>query len=270
MAWHATLEAWVLTTPLSIEVIDEASATRELDAFTLFLENLLQNSIWHSRHVYWFSDSAAACGALRNWRSGSMALTGVLIRLWNLCKRYKITVTPTWISRSFGYLPAADFLSRVAGRWAQADWSVARRSFEDICQYFRVNPVVDLFASNSNRRTRRYYAKCPESGSLGPWDERVWIDWRPSDVTWAYPPYSTAARMLRSWIQAPSRPWLLALVPADLVVWKDARLEAATAGKRDWSPGWHLLDARGRRAMGPPPTRMVVVLLRGGQTPLTR
>lgn len=142
--------------------------------------------------VYWTSDSTAAVAALEKWRSGSVRVTSVLINLFALCCDHNIVIVPTWVSRELGWLPAADWLSRVVGRRRQAEYTMPDDALRAACTAFRAEPVLDVYASLSNRRFKRYRSAYPEPGSEG---SALAGPWRAS-CAYAFPPYSQLHALL--------------------------------------------------------------------------
>lgn len=167
----------------------------------------------------WFCDSTAAVAGLTNWRSGSDHCTLILQRIARLCCLHGIVVSPVWISRSFGWIPAADYLSREIGRRAQAEWSLQVPEFERICQVLHARPCIDLFASRRSAMLPRYRSQFPEPGSEG---DAFAGPWPPGHV-YAFPPFSQLDRALQHWRLCSARSVLLLVAPADSAALVEAR-----------------------------------------------
>jgi hypothetical protein len=161
--------------------------------------------------VRWFCDSTAACAGLLKWRSGSVECTAVLKRIADLCYSRRIVITPVWISRSFGWIPAADFLSRELGRKAQAEWSLPPSEFSRLCLQFRVRPRLDLFASRANAMLPRFRSLFPERGSEGDAFAAPW----PLGPVYAFPPFSQVDRVLQHWRACSAGSVVLLVAPAN-------------------------------------------------------
>lgn len=193
--------------------------------------------------VRWFCDSTAACAGLLKWRSGSVECTAVLKRIADLCYSRRIVITPVWISRSFGWIPAADFLSRELGRKAQAEWSVQPDEFARLCQQFRVAPRLDLFASRANSMLPRFRSLFPERGSEG---DAFSAPWPPGPV-YGFPPFSQIDRVLQHWRECSSRSVVLLVAPANHPGLAKARMEGEVV-RVSQLECQRLVDSRGQAA----------------------
>ena len=212
--------------------------------------------------VSWTSDSTCAVAALEKWRSGSSAVTNILARIFATSLQHRITIQPSWVSRELQWLPAADYLSRVAGRWQQAEYSVPEHLFSAACDRLRIAPDLDLYASASSRRLPRFRSQHPEPGSEGPalLDPATWH--APSGV-YAFPPFSQLTRLLQVFRAQPHTERMLLLAPrshpaiagaGDLIV-----------GRMDWPEDARLLTHDGTPAPHPPPRDLAFLLLRQRQ-----
>jgi hypothetical protein len=161
--------------------------------------------------VRWYCDSMAAVAGLLKWRSGSDECTAVLRRVAQLCYTRRIVVAPVWVSRSLGWIPAADFLSRELGRKAQAEWSLQQHEFDRVCRDFDVKPRLDLFASKFNSMLPRFRSLFPEQGSEGDAFGAPW----PFGTVYGFPPFSQIDRVLQHWRTGSSRSTLVLVAPAD-------------------------------------------------------
>ena len=204
--------------------------------------------------VRWFSDSTAAVCALKKWRSVSDEVTAVLLRILRLVHRHRIVLRPEWVSRRLGWMPAADYLSRVVGRRAQAEWSVEPEEFERACGELRVRPTLDAFATRHNARCRAFRSRGAESGGRidafgAPWHR----------VTYAFPPFQLCRAAVSHW-ESFGRPGdSLLLLTRDthqptgrIRVLRELRMH----------PTARLLGIDGRRFHSPPPDGLRWVLLR--------
>ena len=204
--------------------------------------------------VRWFSDSTAAVCALRKWRSVSAAVSTVLDRILQLVLTHSIALYPEWVSRELGFQPAADFLSRVVGRRAQAEWSVPRAEFEWACDVFRVRPTLDAFATRSNTRCLAYRSRGAEPGGridafAAPWHR----------VSYAYPPFQLCRAAVAHWSEFGRCGDTLVLLSREPHV-SEGRVRVLR--EMPMRRGARLLDCAGRPFHAPPPTGLRWVLLR--------
>lgn len=252
---------WLLAGGLSAADRLESSAVRELLALQQALRNLECDGWLESPTVVvWYSDSTAATRALVNWRSGSTRLASILTELWSTVLRLQVEVQPQWISRESGWLPGADWLSRIVGRRAQAEWSVPLERVNSVIEELRSpTPVLDAFASAANRRTTRFRSRWPEPGSEGP---AFGDPWR--DVTWAFPPFRMVTAAVQFWLAGPRLPLVL-VVPADDRAALGISLAARSGAVRRTTAVWRepLIDFDGSVASGLGPPLRAVLLQEG-------
>lgn len=201
--------------PLSPDEASESSATRELLALAAAIRDrfgpipsptsaqpiatFVPRAARHlppttpppPTRIRWYSDSTAATAALSKWRSGSPTVTATLRLILALCNHHNIVIFPSWVSRDLGWLPAADYLSRVIGRRRQAEWSIPQGTFDRVCAEARVAPTLDAFASSTNAKCAAFRSRYPEKGSSGDAYSATW-----HRRTWAFPPFSQIPRAL--------------------------------------------------------------------------
>jgi hypothetical protein len=207
--------------------------------------------------VRWFCDSTAAVAGLLKWRSGSSECTAVLRRIAQLCFSRRIVVTPVWVSRSLGWIPAADFLSRELGRKAQAEWSLQPFEFDRLCRQFGVHPRLDLFASRFNAMLPRFRSLFPEEGSEG---DAFGAPWPPGPI-YGFPPFSQIDRVLQHWRTCSARSVVLLVAPAAHPGLAEARSrgEVAQVSRLQCQ---RLVDCRGQAAPQDIPRPLAAFLLR--------
>lgn len=208
---RATAWPWLMAEGLGDDEAEESSAVRELLALVRALSGLAKKGWFATPTILlWTSDSQAATRALTKWRSRSTALAAVLDEVWRLCRLHRVEVRPEWVDRESGWLPGADWLSRVVGRRAQAEWAVPTRVVDSVLSELGAGrPDVDYFASRANRRARRFRSRWPEEGSEGPALARPW-----DAPGWAFPPFGMAAEAVRHWLAGP-RHDLVLILPVD-------------------------------------------------------
>lgn len=148
--------------------------------------------------IRWICDSQCASAALLRWRSGAEGMAAMLVVLALLSRLFGAVVQPIWVARDLGWLPAADWLSREAGRRRQAEWSLGRDTCADLCRRMlqRESPAQDVFATARNSLAPRFLSQFPELGSGGnAWD----VAWEPD--AWVFPPFQQADRAVTRWLE---------------------------------------------------------------------
>lgn len=239
---------WLMVGELSAADKSESSAFRELQALRQAISNLERDG-WLSEptSIVWFSDSTAATQALTRWRSGSAGLAGLLTDLWDTVMRLRLDVRPHWISRSTGWLPGADWLSRVCAQRKQAEWSLPAASVDRVVNELGAPaPLLDAFATAANARTARFRSRWPEAGSEGQAFGDAW-----PVSTWAFPPFSLVGTAVRFWLDGPRHPLVL-VAPVDDDTAANLRPAATAGAVRKTTAPWRepLLDVNGTPADG--------------------
>ena len=157
--------------------------------------------------IRWFCDSTCATAALDRWRSPSDGMAVALLAIAVYGRLFGATIEGNWVGRAYGWIPAADFLSRVAGRQAQAEWSLGHDGAAAVCALLRrPPPSLDAYATRENRVCDRFRARFPEPGSEGAALDSPW-----PYGTWAFPPFSQAAEAVQHWLAGPRRIAILVL-----------------------------------------------------------
>ena len=255
---------------LPTEALSHSSTDRELRALELTLRHLISENPtrWRSRTYFWYSDSTCAVAAISKWRSHSDQLTESLGRIWGICIDNSISIIPHWCSREFQWLPAADFLSRVVGRRAQAEWSVSDTTFDWIIDRLREpRPAIDAFASRANTKLPKFFSRFPEEGSLGPALAERWL---PSAGTyWAFPPFSQVGETIGHWRRSPGTKMIL-LAPEDhpavVAAWRNGDVLRSAP----FPAGHRLIDPNSGREAPHGPTRRLRAFLIGHSGPEAR
>jgi hypothetical protein len=155
-------------------------------------------------------------------------------------------IVPAWVSRDLGWLPAADYLSRVAGRRRQAEWSIPSDSFERACAELRVSPTLDAYASRHNAKCTAFRSRYPEPGSSG---DALAAGWH--RVTYAFPPFSQITLALQHFCTAGRSGDVLLLLapPREVGTMHGVRRVRELA----LDPSTRLVDPSGEPAPGVPP-----------------
>ena len=244
---------------LSDDESAESSAVRELLGLCKALEDRFPAATpepgLQSARIRWFSDSQAAVCALRKWRSRSLPVSLVLRRLLRLVVSRRLVIVPAWVSRELGWLPAADYLSRVVGRRRTAEWSIPAAEFRRACAVLRIVPSLDAFATRANARCRAFRSQHAEAGGRvdafgAPWPR----------ATYAFPPFGLLSGALAHWAgSGRTGDRLLLLAPRDFVC-GDPRVRVVQT--EELAAGTRLLDPRWRRHRQDPPRDLVWRLLR--------
>ena len=171
------------------------------------------------------------------------------------CRIFGASVEAQWVSRELGWLPAADYLSREAGRQRQAEWAFARHDATALARdFFGAPPRVDVFATRANRVADQFCSRYPEAGSLG---NALDTQWGPD--AWAFPPFLTAATAAAHWLRGP-RPRTLWILREESPA--AAMLEAAgvVVRRRVVPSRYHLVDPQGVAAPARGRPKLLAVL----------
>ena len=182
------IAGWTATEVFSDTELTMSSAAREILAVVKGIVALdLRDCV-----IMWHSDATAAVGAIRRWASPSPGMAAVLSLLWREVTSRRLRIHVVHVYRDLALMPAADWLSRVGWREAQAEWALSAADVAAVCTALRFHPDGDLFASRANRRFPVFCSRFLEEGSVGdafytPWPGRAW---------WAFPPWSQRSRFL--------------------------------------------------------------------------
>ncbi len=79
--------------------------------------------------------------------------------------RTKTEVMVVWVAMSAVDIAIAD--SRSKGTASTDEWGVRNEELEPVLRRFGVQPTVDGFASSSNTKCPRFFAKWPQMGAIG-------------------------------------------------------------------------------------------------------
>lgn len=222
----------------------------ELIAQDLGLRALLPRAIdearWHEVSVRALCDNVAAVkyGNMAVGRSLTMSVQGAKMFDWRTKHRLQVR----YEHRAGVRMEEADGLSRKA--WTHADWALSWAVFHNACRAAQVRPTFDLFASRSNRKTKRYFSWNHEHQAVGTdaflhrWDTL-------GACLYAFPPPSLLGRTLQkarqdevrkmfiiapAWTSASWFPTLLSMCEAPPVV---LPLEQALMWSPAGAPAFH-------------------------------
>jgi hypothetical protein len=141
-------------------------------------------------------DNQGAIAALNNLRSPVTEINEVLKNVFELCAEFKTDIIGKWIPRN--QLTEADALSREPDA---SDWGISRRVLLDACRALKVEPSVDIFASDAHHTTAKFISQFFTPGCQAV--DATRIDWSVAvpkgEVAWIFPPnkyVSTAKSMI--------------------------------------------------------------------------
>ena len=228
------------------ETLLASSTARELSAL---LQSLVYFNIEQGSDVYWYSDSTAAVLCLTKWRSTSGDVNRLLSLLWDITVARDLRIFAHWVSRDLQWLPAADWLSRVAGRRAQAEWSVDPQYLLEIRSMWHLPRVdLDTYATAANTVAPRYRSRYPELGSEGP---ALSSPWR-GQLIYAFPPFSQIGRCVRQFLLSREAKRLLLVAPWDHNAVQAVRRSGLVVAERQWKASARLIDIHKQPARSPP------------------
>lgn len=235
--------------PLSLRS-DESSSSLETEALDAIVRHLLRvRPGWvRNRRISWFSDSQVAVRVVTDWRAKSVGLLRALRQLFELVRGCNAVVEPRWVARHLGWMPAADFLSRLWWRRAAAEWTVPSEIVGQIVSQAGWQPTVDLFATRANAQCSTSASRFPEAGRWADAFARPWDNVR----GWAFPPFSQLPRV-----------WQQVMVAHDARVLVVCPVSALVPGavrvvSRFLVPQVPLIDIRGESPTEPGPDLVVV------------
>jgi len=206
------------------------------------------------RVVVWYCDAQAALGAVRKWRSPARGVAREVSELFDFCVAHRIAVRPVWVARELGWQPVADFLSRAAARLNSAEWQLPAWLFTQLKEGSGFEPVIDLFATPTNRQ------QCEAYVTQHPVQQGVAVDAfaRPWDGVrgYAFPPFSQVGKAFRQ-LAAARDARVLFVLPAETSVPECLR----TLWETDLPRDVRLIDGTGTPAKGACPRPLRALLL---------
>lgn len=140
----------------------------------------------------WHSDATAAVGAIGKWASPAAGVSDALRELWTEVQARNLRLHVVHVARSVGFMPVADWISRLGWRDRQAEWFFAPHDVVAICRRLGAVIDADMFASLRNRRCLQYCSRYAEAGS---WGDAFFTEWG-GRHWWAFPPFSQRSRVL--------------------------------------------------------------------------
>lgn len=244
----------VFAGPFHERFASHSSAALEVRAF---LEILLKYTTKYGpdslrgRVIRWYSDSTAATSAVRAWRSKAEGVARQCKILLDHCRKWGCVVKPAWVSRSLGWQPLADAVSKLRWHRDTPEWKMEEADVKKICAEATSNawsaPAVDLFATKNMSVAPAFVSRWPEVGNL--WTDAFARHWGGVERAWAFPPFSAAEAALRHSCRGKTD--VVVVVPRTVVV--PPRLR--TCRRVELAPVT-LTDVEGSRAPGPCPVQL--------------
>lgn len=167
-----------------------SSGHRELLAVRQSLEYYSKS--WKNRtqplNIYWLTDSENLVRFL-NKGSGKMHIQREIFRVMSICQRLKIRIVPIHLLRDDPRIQIADQGSKIRDT---DDWSIDNETFHQLNQYQQF--TIDLFASDKNRKCRRFYSNffCPDTCGI----DAFCHSWN-KEVAWVCPPVKDVVKTVR-------------------------------------------------------------------------
>jgi len=109
-------------------------------------------------------------------------------KIWDFCESRSIYIFASYITSKGNYI--ADKESRI--QYSDTEWSLSDSCFESIIKTYG-DPEVDLFASCSNNKCKKYFSWKPDSYALGV--DAYTVIWQ--EFFYAFPPFCLILRTLQ-------------------------------------------------------------------------
>ena len=146
------------------EEIAMGSGQRELRAVIRTLEARENDFMQGPGKVYWITDSKNAHSFLKKG-SRAQHIQKDVLQVRKLEKRLGIRVEPIWKPRTFELLAMADLGSKMY--LSTDEWTIDDKTYQYIVQRIGMQPTLDGFATSENAKTKRFFSKYPQIGSIG-------------------------------------------------------------------------------------------------------
>ena len=117
----------------------------------------------------------------------SQEVSDLMIELYNFCLVRNLSIKASFLRGRCNN--RADALSR---RSRTHCYSLPSDLFLDICKYFNINPVIDLFADRHNMKIPRFFSESPDP--LAQAYDAFTVDW--PDHIYAFPPINLVGKFL--------------------------------------------------------------------------
>jgi hypothetical protein len=161
------LPEFTYSNELTLEERAESSTCRELLAIFRTLQHLetsdiLVKSPREQTTLWWLTDNQNVEKILAKG-SGILRLTKLGLDILRVSRKLLFNVQPIWVSRDNPFLLKADAISKGIDT---DNWEVSSEDFQQLTGLF--GPFsVDLFATSSNAKCKRFYSRSLEKGTLG-------------------------------------------------------------------------------------------------------
>jgi hypothetical protein len=147
----------------------------------------LQQKEWTT--LFWLTDNANVEKMLAKG-SGILRITKLSLDILKRGRDLKLDIHPIWVSRDNPFLQKADGLSKGIDT---DNWEIDGSDFENLDILF--GPFsIDLFASTSNSKCKRFYTQSAERGALGV--DAFCQRWT-GECAYAAPPVSLVMRVIK-------------------------------------------------------------------------
>ena len=206
--------------PMHINGLELTAAFLTLKSFCNFMENC---------HIHLKMDNTTAVTYLN--KMGGMhseVCNSIAVNMWKWAQERNIWLSAVHIPGKSNTV--ADKKSREI--LDNTEWMLHDEAFQEICKFFKFEPVIDLFASNSNTKCPIYYSwkSDPCASAINAFN----MTWQ--DNFYAFPPFNQVGRTLLKLKEDrvcgiivlpfwPSQPWFplfLSLLCSDLLCFSPA------------------------------------------------
>jgi hypothetical protein len=151
-----------------------------------FRDQLTQSSLLLTR------DNQGAISALNKLRSPVAGINDLLKEVFDLCTECNCDLVARWTPRE--NLSEKDDLSR---RPDPSDWGISPQVFQEVIEFFGVQPTVDIFASHSHHVAEIFVSQCYSPGCTAVDAHRIqWDRLVGSQIAWVFPPVQNASLAL--------------------------------------------------------------------------
>lgn len=167
-----------------------SSGHRELMAVRYTLEYYMKK--WDRKNettnIYWLTDSTNLVTFLTKG-SGKIAIQREVFRVMDICQRMKLKIIPIHLRREDPRIQIADDGSKISDT---DDWQVDYQTFTNINE--EIEFTIDLFASDTNNKCKRFYSNFYCAGTLG--IDAFCHDWA-GERCWICPPVKEITKIIK-------------------------------------------------------------------------
>jgi ribonuclease HI len=191
--WGATVRSeeteGVLAETWEKEKEKASSNLRELRAVKEALLGLLRKGLSQHTDILVRSDNLTTVANI-NRRSCAASLLPEMTALFELLEQHVLRLRVSYIPGKENV--AADALSRQTDA---SDYAMDEDTFLSLTEELGLSVGIDLFASASNSKSRRFYSWRPERGALG--TDALVHSWRDEEDMYAFPPIVLIPKILK-------------------------------------------------------------------------